>query len=247
MENTSFNLPLNIKFSMIIKCIAIDDEPLALELIREYVPRFPKLQLVQTFDDGISGIEFLKKSKIDLLFIDINMPDLNGIDLVRALTNKPLIIFTTAHKKFAIDGFELEAVDYLLKPISYDRFEKAIQKVIDYSTYKSPGFHDHSGVLFVRSEYRLIKINISDIEYIESLEDYVKIHVGREKYILTLMTLKVVLDKLPSNKFKRIHRSYIISLYHLKSILNRKAKLLSGLELPISDSYSHFMNEYKNL
>ncbi|HEY8733898.1 MAG TPA: LytTR family DNA-binding domain-containing protein [Puia sp.] len=232
---------------MLVKCIAIDDEPLALELIREYVGRFPKLQLVQTFDDGISGSEFLKNSKIDLLFIDINMPDINGIDLIRSLSNKPLIIFTTAHRKFAIEGFELEAVDYLLKPISYDRFEKAIQKVIEYSAYKSLGLHDDSGVLFVRSEYRLIKINISDIEYIESLEDYVKIHVGRDKYILTLMTLKGLLDKLPSNKFKRIHRSYIISLVHLRSILNRKAKLLSGLELPIGDSYSGFMNEHENL
>src|SRR4051794_5676369 len=117
---------------MQIKCVAIDDEPLALNLIKEYTNRFPSLRLVQTFDDAISGAEFLRSNQVDLLFIDINMPDISGIELVRSLKEKPMIIFTTAYRKFAFEGFELDALDYLLKPIEFERFEKAVNKAIDY-------------------------------------------------------------------------------------------------------------------
>src|SRR5882724_6223765 len=121
---------------MTIKCVAIDDEPPALELIKEYLAKFSGLQLVQTFDDGISAVEFLRHTPIDLLFIDINMPDITGLDLVRSLEQKPMVIFTTAHKKFAAEGFDLDAVDYLLKPVSFERFSKAVNKAIDYYEYK---------------------------------------------------------------------------------------------------------------
>ena len=122
---------------MALQCIAIDDEPLALRLIAEYVSRFPALQLVKTFDDAISGAEFLKTKPVDLLFIDINMPDITGIDLVRSLPVKPIVIFTTAYKNFAYEGFELEALDYILKPIDFKRFEKAVEKAVDYYRYKT--------------------------------------------------------------------------------------------------------------
>jgi DNA-binding LytR/AlgR family response regulator len=230
---------------MPIKCIAIDDEPPALALIREYLVKFPVLQLVQTFDDAISGGEFLRKTPVDLLFIDINMPDITGLDLVRSLKEKPMIIFTTAHKKFAHEGFELDAIDYLLKPISFERFSKAVTKAIEYFEYKNKSKQGSPASLFVYSEYRMAKINLDEIEYIESLEDYIRIHLIGGKPVLTLMTLKGVLEKLPADKFKRIHRSYIVAVDKVVSILNRKAKLKSSIELPVSDSYSGFINEWK--
>jgi DNA-binding LytR/AlgR family response regulator len=230
---------------MQLKCVAIDDEPLALELLETYITRFPQLKLVHTFDDAISAVELLRNTKIDLLFIDINMPDITGIDLVRSLQQKPLIIFTTAHKQFAIEGFELDAVDYLLKPISIDRFTRAVHKAIDYYKYKNTPAENDNDSLFVHSEYKLVKIQLNEIEYIESLEDYIKIHITGTRPVLTLMSMKKVLDKLPADKFQRIHRSYIVSVAKVKSIQNRKVQLAAGVELPISDSYVNFINNWK--
>jgi DNA-binding LytR/AlgR family response regulator len=173
------------------------------------------------------------------------MPDITGIDLVRSLQERPLIIFTTAHKQFAIEGFELDAVDYLLKPINFDRFTRAVHKAIDYYKYKNAGTQDDNDYLFVHSEYRLIKIPLNDIEYIESLEDYIKIHITNTKPVLTLMSMKKVLEKLPADKFQRIHRSYIVSVTKVKSIQNRKVQLAPAIELPISDSYVNFINNWK--
>jgi two-component system LytT family response regulator len=222
---------------MVLKCIAIDDEPLALKLISGYVSRFPSLQLIQTFDDAISGAEFLKTKPVDLLFIDINMPDITGIDLVRSLAVKPIVIFTTAYKNFAYEGFELEALDYILKPIDFKRFEKAVEKAIDYYRYKNqPATEQAEESLYVYSEYRMVKIELSAIEYIESMEDYIKIHLTNAKTVLTLMPLKKVLEKLPADKFQRIHRSYIVPVNKIRSIQNRKVKL-SDIELPVSESY----------
>ena len=229
---------------MEIKCVAIDDEPLALELLKQYIGQFPTLKLVRTFHDAISGAEFLRSQPADLLFIDINMPDITGIDLVRSLKEKPLTIFTTAYKKFAFEGFELEAIDYLLKPIDFERFKKAVNRAIEFFQYKNSNSKEKEDSLFVRSEYRMIKIPLSEIEYIESLEDYVKIHMTGKKPVLSLMTLKNVLEKLPPEQFKRIHRSYIVSVSKVSSILNRKVKLSSSTELPISNNYLHFIDEW---
>lgn len=230
---------------MIIKCIAIDDEPLALALVKEYISQCPQLQLLQTFEDAITGAEYLHKHPVDLLFIDINMPDITGLDLVRSLTIKPMIIFTTAYKNHAIDGFELDAVDYLLKPISFDRFSRAVTKAADYYTYKHKQGTSGEECLFVYSEYRMLKILLSEIDYIESLEDYIKIHLQHSKPVLTLMTLKGVLEKLPASRFSRIHRSYIVANSSVKSIHNRKVKLASGIELPVSETYTSFIASWK--
>jgi two-component system, LytTR family, response regulator len=230
---------------MQIKCIAIDDEPLALILLKEYIAQCPGLQLMQTFDDAISGGEYLRNNPVDLLFIDINMPDITGLDLVRSLETKPMIIFTTAHKKFALEGFELDAIDYLLKPISFERFFKSVAKATEYFEYKSKTKAGETENLFVYSEYRMIKIPLNEIEYIESLEDYIRVHLAAGKPVMTLLTMKKVLEKLPADKFKRIHRSFIVATGKVKSVLNRKAKLSSGAELPISDSYIGFIDEWK--
>lgn len=228
-----------------LKCIAIDDEPLALELMRKYIAKYPQLQLVQCFEDAVSGAEFLARNPIDLLFVDINMPDITGIDLVRSLENKPMVIFTTAYKNFAFEGFELEALDYLLKPIDITRFGKAVEKAVEFQQYKSSqGNATQQESLYVYSEYRMVKINLNEIEYIESMEDYIKIHTtGAAKPILTLMPLKKVLEKLPADQFQRIHRSYVVAVGKIKSIQNRKIQLATA-ELPISDSYSNFAKEW---
>lgn len=225
---------------MSLKCIAIDDEPLALELIRTYVDRRPDLQLSHTFEDAISGAEYLSTAQVDLIFLDINMPDISGIDLAKALKSKPMLIFTTAYKQFAFDGFELEAVDYLLKPIDFDRFSKAVDKAIELKKYKlmaQQEQHDNDAYIYVHSTYQMIKIMLKEIEYIESMEDYIKIHLKTEKPVLTLMTLKKVLAMLPEQQFKRIHRSYIVAVTAVKSVQQKKIRLSEAI-LPIGDSYS---------
>ncbi|QQL50236.1 LytR/AlgR family response regulator transcription factor [Mucilaginibacter ginkgonis] len=229
---------------MQLKCVAIDDEPLALEIIKKYIAEFSKLQLLATFEDAVSGAEYLHNTRIDLLFIDIDMPDITGVDLVRALKDKPMVIFTTAHKNFAFEGFELQALDYLLKPISIKRFNEAVNKAIDFFSYKKRAGNEAEEAIYIHSEYRMIKVPIRDIEYIESMQDYIKIYLlGVEKPLLTLMSLKAVLEKLPSNKFERIHRSYIIAKGQVTSILNRKVKLPS-IELPVGNSYADFIKRW---
>lgn len=230
-----------------MNCIAIDDEPLALELLKKYIAQFPKLNLVHTFDDAIEGAEYLRKHRTDLLFVDINMPDLTGLDLVAGLEYKPLIIFTTAHKKFAHEGFELEALDYLLKPITIERFERAVNKAIEQFEFKKKSKSERSDSIIVRSEYKMIKIELADIEYIEAMEDYIKIHLLSSTHpVLTLMSIKGILEMLPSNQFSRIHRSYVIPNDRVKSIQNKKIRLSSEKELPVSDSYLGFIDQWKN-
>jgi two-component system LytT family response regulator len=229
-----------------MKCVAIDDEPLALNVLQNYISAFPALELAATFDDAIEGAIFLKQNPVDLLFIDINMPDLSGLELVSQLAIKPMIIFTTAHKKFAHEGFELEAVDYLLKPITIERFEKAVNKALERYHFKKSHENDTAESIVVRSEYKMIKIALGDIEMIEAMEDYIKIHLMSSKHpVLTLMSLKGILEELPENKFSRIHRSYIVPNALVKSIQNKKVKLLTDRELPVSDSYLDFIEKWK--
>lgn len=233
---------------MKLRCIAIDDEPPALLLMKEYISRIPSLQLEQVFEDAVKGQAFVQEKGTDLLFVDINMPDLSGLELVRSLTKPPMVIFTTAYKNFAIEGFELDAVDYLVKPVAFERFEKAVKKAEDYFRYhQPPSRQEEPDSLFVYSEYRLVKILFSDIEYIESLEDYIRIHTINNKPLMTLMTLKKVLEKLPDGQFRRIHRSYIISFNKIKSVQGRKLRLLSGKELPVSDSYLSVISDWKKV
>jgi DNA-binding LytR/AlgR family response regulator len=190
----------------------------------------------------MSGARFLKENTVDVLFIDINMPDITGTELVRSLEKKPLTIFTTAYKQFAYEGFELEAIDYLLKPVAFDRFQKAVQRAISLQAFRYPekaGQH-----FFVRSEYRMIRIECDHVLYIEGLEDYVKIHLDNERPVLTLMTMKAMMEKIPADIFRRIHRSYIIPVKKVRSVHNKKIMLHNGQELPVSDSYLDFIQEW---
>jgi two-component system, LytTR family, response regulator len=230
---------------MAIKCVAIDDEPLALQLMKAYIEKTPSLQLVQVFGDAVTAAEFLKMHPVDLLFADIQMPDFNGLDLVRAIENKPMIIFTTAHRKFAFEGFELQAIDYLLKPVSFERFTKAVAKAAEYYKFKNSvtSSEEH---LYVYSEYKLVKIDLNDIEFIESLEDYIRIHLTSDKPVLSLMPLKRVLQKLPPDKFQRVHRSYIVSVSKIKGV-NNKRIILAAAQVPVSDSYLDVVRKLKKI
>lgn len=230
-----------------IRCIAIDDEPPALMLMKQFISRIPSLQLQETFLDAVKGKAFLQQQGTDLLFVDINMPDISGLELVRSLPDPPMIIFTTAYRKFALEGFELEAVDYLLKPISFERFEKAVKKAEEFFAFRNQSRPAEAQAIYVYAEYRLVKIPLEEIEYIESLEDYIRIHTSTGKPLMTLMTLKKVLEKLPETSFRRIHRSYIVAVPKVKSVQGRKVRLQSGKELPVSDSYTDFISDWKKV
>ncbi|TLU97845.1 LytR/AlgR family response regulator transcription factor [Dyadobacter luticola] len=235
-----------------MKCIAVDDEPLALKILETYIASFPTLDLIKTFDDAIEAVGFLNSKVVDLLFIDINMPDLSGLDLVSQLDEKPMVIFTTAYKNFAHEGFELEAIDYLLKPIAFERFEKAVQKAEEKFQFKKSQQGSGKDSIVVRSEYKMVKILLDDIEYIEGMEDYIKIHLKNQGHsatrhpVMTLMSLKGILETLPQNQFSRIHRSYIVPDALVISIQNKKVRLATQKELPVSDSYLGFIEKWKN-
>lgn len=230
-----------------MKCVVIDDEPLALRILEKYIGSYPVLELRGIFDDAVEGGRFLKSNPVDLLFIDINMPDLSGLELVSRLEIRPMVIFTTAYKKFAYEGFELEALDYLLKPITIERFEKAVQKATERFELKKVKQGEGAESIVVRSEYKAIKIALNDIAFIEGMEDYIKIHLlGSRHPVLTLMSLKGILENLPDHGFSRIHRSYIVPNAQVKSIQNKKVMLLSGVELPVSDSYLDFIEKWKS-
>lgn len=223
---------------MPLKCVAIDDEPLASELLSTYIARIPDLELLRTFEDAISGAEYLQKNTVDLLFLDINMPDISGIDLARTIGKSTMIIFTTAYKQFAFEGYELEAIDYLLKPVDFARFSRAVSKAIDYYGYKSKSPSSAGeNYIYVHSEYKMVKIMLNSVEYMESMEDYVKIHLENQSPVLTLMPLKKMLEKLPGEEFKRIHRSFIVPVRKVRSVQNRRL-MLTSVELPISSSYA---------
>lgn len=221
---------------MPISCIAIDDEPLSLQLVKAYVGQYAELELKAVFDDALAARQWLANNPIDLLFIDINMPDITGLELVRGLTHKPMVIFITAYKEFAYDGFELDAIDYLLKPVDRERFGKAVGKALEYHSFRTGQPLPEPDVIFVRSSYQLVKVKLGDVEYLESVEDYVKIHLTTGRPIMTLLPLKSILEKLPAQRFIRVHRSYVVSLDKVKSVVNKKVQLTKE-QVPVSDSY----------
>jgi len=228
-----------------ITCIAIDDEPLALRLIQQYADQIEDLSLEKHFDDPLLAKEFLRHHTVDLIFLDINMPDITGLQLIREMPNrKPLVVFTTAYRDYAYDSYELEAIDYLLKPIAFDRFEKAVEKARAMLHIASPA----EPFLLVRSEYKLLKIPLETIECIESLVDYVKIHVQDTPHpVLSLISMKEMQAGLPANRFSRIHRGAIINHDFITSVRGRKVLLRSGKELNVSDSYQEFLQKWKNV
>lgn len=225
-----------------INCIALDDEPLALDLLEDNINKIPFLNLIKKCNNSVEALDIINNDKIDLIFLDIEMPDVSGINFLKSLRNKPMIIFITAYEKYAIEGFELDVLDYLLKPVSFERFYKAASKALEYYGYINNLDINHYTTpkyIFVKADYKIIKINISDILYIEGLKDYVKIYAGC-KPILTLSSLKALENKLPLKDFVRVHKSYIIAIQKIESIGKSRIKIFDK-EIPISENYrEHF-------
>ncbi len=239
-----------------MKCVIIDDEPLAVDLIKEFVSKVESLELINTFNNAIDAIAMINTSNVDLIFLDIEMPHFTGIDFLNAIDKKPLVIFTTAYSNYAVEGFELGAVDYLVKPIPFNRFLKSVMRAqqlflsnkTNPTTATTPTVASESepDFMFVRSEYENVKINFSDILFIEGLKDYVKIFTTDSKFILTLTSLIKMENALSSKGFARIHRSYIINIKYVKSIQKNKV-LIADKRIPISESYKNAFFEKINL
>jgi DNA-binding LytR/AlgR family response regulator len=218
-----------------ISCIVIDDEPLAIELLKKYIAKIYFLELKGAFTDPYEAKKLLESTPVDILFLDIQMPDMNGIEFSKIITKEIAVIFTSAFSEYAVEGFNVDAIDYLLKPIEYDRFLKSVYKAKEYIDYIN-NQEIQEGYIFVKSDYQMVKINLKDILYIEGLDDYIKIHLP-QKPVLTLMTLKTISQKLPTREFMRVHRSYIVPVSKIENVSKSKIKI-AGREIPIGVSYS---------
>jgi DNA-binding LytR/AlgR family response regulator len=232
---------------MKLKTIAIDDEPLALRLVSDYVSKTPFLELVGSFENPLDAIDFLSTQTVDLIFVDIQMPDLTGIEFIRTLNEPPKVVFTTAYEKYAIEGFKLNAIDYLLKPFSYEEFLKAAgkaRKQVELEANSLPSIEANSQFLFLKSEYKIRRINFNDILYIEGLKDYIKVYTtGDDKPVLSLNSIKALEQKLPGEKFMRVHRSFIVNLDKIDTI-ERSRIIFGKVYIPVSDQYKDKFQEY---
>ena len=223
-----------------IKVVAIDDEPLALQLVKGYIEKTPFLELAGSFENPVDAVVYIKSADVDLVLLDIQMPDLTGTELARVISGGPKVIFTTAYEKYALEGFRLDAVDYLLKPFSYAEFLKAVQKaqkLIELETKQLPSLEIKNDFLFIKSDYKIRRINFSEINYIEGLRDYVKIFLTEEKKpVLSLSTLKALEARLPEERFMRVHRSFIVSLEKVK-VIDRNRIVFGEVRIPVTDQY----------
>jgi DNA-binding LytR/AlgR family response regulator len=231
---------------MNIRCVAIDDEPLALNILVDYIEKTSFLVLAEKFTNSVKAFNYLSNNEVEVLFIDIQMPDLSGLDIVSKLRNKPLIIFTTAYSEYAMDGFKADAIDYLLKPIDYPDFLKAANKARDWVLSKSNGLNIQSNkdYLFIKSEYKTIRINFDDIKYIQGMSEYVKIHLTHGKPIMSLLSLKSLETTLPENMFMRVHKSYIVNLQKIIVIEHNEIVYDDGIIIPISNQYKSKFQEF---
>jgi DNA-binding LytR/AlgR family response regulator len=220
---------------MKISCLIVDDEPLAQDVLHDYVKQAPQLELIGVCNNAIEALEKMKLNTIDLIFLDIQMPEITGIDFLRSLKDPPMVIFTTAYQNYAIEGFELNAIDYLLKPFSKDRFIKAVRKAEELFKLKEEHSQKEDNYIFIKSDQKLQKVYYNDILYIEALADYVKIHTPDKRYI-TLQTMKNMESKLPDKFFKRVHRSYIVALNKIMTLVGSSVEV-EGQKIPIGKNY----------
>jgi two-component system LytT family response regulator len=223
------------------QCIAIDDEPLALELLADNISKVPYLHLVAACDNAMEAMKILEQQPIDLIFLDIQMPGLTGLQFIQTLKEKPMFILVTAYEKYALEGFNLDVIDYLVKPVPLERFIKACNKANELYQLKTKprqaSIENHPGFFFVNVDYSLLKVIFDDISYIEGLKDYIKIHLkSTSKAIITRMSMKSLEDQLPATQFIRIHKSYIVSLKHVTAV-RKNSVFIDAMELPVSDNY----------
>lgn len=226
--------------SKTISCIIVDDEPIAREVLESHLQKIKAITITASCKNAIEAFNVINSNKIDVIFLDINMPEISGLSFAKSINNNIKVIFTTAYREYAIDGFDLKAVDYLLKPISFERLLQAVNKFLGESISINPKInekskHEKSNFIFVRSDRKMVKINFSDINYIESLGDYLKIHLSN-KIIITRETITSIEVKLPKNDFLRVHRSYIISINEIESFTNESVDI-NKKAIPISRSY----------
>jgi len=229
-----------------IRCLAIDDEPLALKQIAEYINKTPFMELVGISESALQAIDTINSRQVDLLFVDINMPDLSGMDFVKTLENPPKVVFVTAYSEYALEGFRVDAMDYLLKPIGYNDFLKSANKVkswFDSQHQKLEEVKSNKDFLFIKSEYKILRINFDDIKYIEGMNEYIRIHLINAKSMMTLLSMKAIEELLPSDRFMRVHRSYIVSLNKISVIERNRIIFDEKVYIPVSEQYkSKFQN-----
>ena len=247
---------------MLIRCLAIDDEPLALQQIAAYIGKVPFLELAAQCQSALEARQFLEHDTVDAIFCDINMPDLNGMDFVKSLSVPPLIVFTTAYSEYAVEGFKVDAVDYLLKPFGLDDFRRAANRLLSrieegerrtentlsqnnpLTSHPSP-LTSEDDTIFVKTDYRVVKLTVSDIRYVEGMSEYLKIYLEGQKPVITLLSMKKMEENLPPY-FMRIHRSYIINLKKIQEVNKNRVIMDADTYLPIGDNYREAFNNYLN-
>lgn len=232
-----------------ITCITIDDEPLALKQLDNYVKKTPFLQLSGSFYSATEAKEYIEKQPVDVIFTDINMPDCSGMQFVKELECPPLVVFSTAYEEYAVESFRVDAIDYLLKPYSYQEFLKAALKVKQYHEWKSAkGTNTEDDAtdeyFFVRADNQNAKIVIDEILYVEAMSEYIRIHFKNGKSLMTFMSIKLMMETLPNDRFMRVHRSYITSLKNIKSFRRNELELNDGTVLPVSATYKEELQKY---
>lgn len=240
-----------------IKVIAIDDEPLALLQLQNMIERTPYFTLVAACSNAFEALQVIENEPVDAIFTDINMPDLSGLDFTRLLTSNPIIVFTTAYSQYAIEGYKVNAIDYLLKPFGQPEFMNAALKVKRQYELMHPQTEQLTAaditpasidgdIMFVKVDYRLVRISVSDIQYIEAQSEYLKIHLSESPSLMVLMSIKRMTELLPQDRFVRIHRSYIVNMSHVKEIARLKIYMSQDVILPIGDLYKDDVMNYVN-
>jgi DNA-binding LytR/AlgR family response regulator len=230
-----------------IRCLAIDDEPLALQQLTTYIKKIPFLELVDSCQSAHDAMLIMDREVIDAIFVDINMPDLNGMDFVKSLALPPMVVFTTAYSEYAVEGFKVDAVDYLLKPFGLTDFQRAANKVkVRYDLQNTATISPvEDDTLFLKTDYKVIRIEVKDIRYVQSMSEYLKIFLeGRAKPVIVLLSMKKMEERLPSSQFMRIHRGYIINLSKIQEVNKNRVIMDEETYLPIGDNYKEAFNSY---
>jgi DNA-binding LytR/AlgR family response regulator len=220
----------------VIKAIAVDDEPPALEIIKHFCEENDTVELQRTFTNPTEALKYLNRFPVDLLFLDINMPTLSGFRFFEKLPQTTMVVFTTAYSEHAVEGFNVGAIDYLLKPFTLERFQQAVGRATEYHQHTKQAAVGKQTTLYVRADYSLIKIDIADIAYVEGSEDYLKVHLQGQKPVVLRMTMKGMLDKLPPNDFLRVHRSFIVPVSRISNVRNKVIDL-QGVKIPVGTKY----------
>lgn len=234
-----------------IRCMLIDDEPLALQQMENYINKIPYLELAASCQSAIEAKELLEHEKIDAIFCDINMPELNGLDFVKSLQNPPMVVFTTAYSEYAVEGFQLNAIDYLLKPFGCEDMMRAADKIKRrydaLRTLQEVSQIDEDDAIFLKTEYKIVRINIAHIRYVEAMSEYLRIYlVDYPRPIIVLLSMKKMEERLPRRSFMRVHRSYIINLKKIKEVSKNRINLGDDVDIPIGDSYRDQFIAYIN-